>query len=109
MQICYPDDSLVGSDAPWDASNTEIINPCVRHILSRRFGHENISTAILPLPLIEESSCQLMAKECRLSTYTDKLPLGGLPRNSVVRINDCPDMTSMFPVKVCNKSKQIIL
>ena len=26
----------------------------VRHILSWRFGHENISTAILPLPLIQE-------------------------------------------------------
>ena len=24
------------------------------HILSRRLGHENISTAILPLPLIQE-------------------------------------------------------
>ena len=26
----------------------------VRHILSWRLGHENISTAILPLPLIQE-------------------------------------------------------
>ena len=33
-----------------------------------------------------------MSKECKLST--GKLPLGGLPRNSVVRINDHPDMTS---------------
>ena len=33
-----------------------------------------------------------MVKECMLST--GKLPLGGLPRNSVVRIADCPDMTS---------------
>ena len=33
------------------------------------------------------NSCQLMAKECTLST--GKLPLGGLPRNSVVRITDC--------------------
>ena len=39
-----------------------------------------------------KSSCQLMAKECMLST--GKLPLGGLSRNSVVRINDLPDMTS---------------
>ena len=39
-----------------------------------------------------KSSCQLMAKECMLST--GKLPLGGLSRNSVVRINDRPDMTS---------------
>ena len=28
--------------------------PDVRHILSWRLGHENISTAILPLPLIQE-------------------------------------------------------
>ena len=40
----------------------------------------------------KKSSCQLMAKECAL--ITGKLPLGGLPRNSVVRIIDCPDMTS---------------
>ena len=33
-----------------------------------------------------------MAKECMLST--GKLPLGGLPRNSVVRISDHADMTS---------------
>ena len=29
-------------------------DPYVRHILSWRLGHENISTAILPLPLIQE-------------------------------------------------------
>ena len=29
-------------------------NPHVRHILSWRLGHENISTAILSLPLIQE-------------------------------------------------------
>ena len=33
-----------------------------------------------------------MAKECTLST--GKLPPRGLPRNSVVRITDRPDMTS---------------
>ena len=33
-----------------------------------------------------------MVKKCVLST--GKLPLGGLPRNRVVRINDRPDMTS---------------
>ena len=32
-----------------------------------------------------------MAKECTLSTGK---PLGGLPSSSVVRITDCPDMTS---------------
>ena len=29
-------------------------DPHVRHILSWRLGHENISTATLPLPLIQE-------------------------------------------------------
>ena len=29
-------------------------NPLTRHIFSRIFGHENISMAILPLPLIQE-------------------------------------------------------
>ena len=33
-----------------------------------------------------------MAKGCGLST--GYLPRGGLPRNSVDRITDCPDMTS---------------
>ena len=35
------------------ASSLEF-DPHVRHILSWRLGHENISTAILPLPLIQE-------------------------------------------------------
>ena len=49
--------------------------------------------AILPLfHCFKKSSCQLMAKESSLNT--DKLPLGGLPRNNVVRLNDPPDMTS---------------
>ena len=47
-------------------------DPHVRHILSWRLGHENISTAIFPLPLIQEEQCQLLAKECALST--GKLP-----------------------------------
>ena len=40
----------------------------------------------------KKSICQLMAKECVQSA--GNLPLGGLPRNSVDRITDCPDMTS---------------
>ena len=55
-----------------------------------RFGHENIATAILPFLLFKKSSCQLMVKECELST--GKLPLVGLPRNSV--ITDHPGLTS---------------
>ena len=42
--------------------------------------------------LFKKSSCQLMAKGCALST--GYLPRGGLPRNSVDRITDRPDMTS---------------
>ena len=38
-----------------------------------------------------KSICQLMAKRCALST--GNLPRGGLPRNSVDRITDRPDMT----------------
>ena len=40
----------------------------------------------------KKSICQLMAKGWSLST--GNLPRGGLPRNSVDRITDRPDMTS---------------
>ena len=45
--------SLIGSEFAWHASGPEF-DPRVRHSLSWRPGHENISTAILPLPLIQE-------------------------------------------------------
>ena len=45
--------SSIGSVFAWHASGPEF-DPHVRHILSWRPGHENISTAILPLPLIQE-------------------------------------------------------
>ena len=53
------------------------------------------------------SSCQLTAKECMLST--DKLPLGGLPRNCVVRINDLTDMTTAVyrGHKATNQTKKL--
>ena len=54
--------------------------------------HEIISTAILPLPLIQEEQLSVIAKICALST--GYLPRGGLPRNSVDRITDRPDMTA---------------
>ena len=46
-----------------------------------------------------------MAKECKLST--GKLPVEGLPRNSVVRITDVPDMTSAvyYGRKTTNQTK----
>ena len=37
----------------WESRGTAI-DPHVRHIFSIRFGHENISMAILPLLLIQE-------------------------------------------------------
>ena len=45
--------SSIGSEFAWHASGPKF-SPHVRHILSWRLGHENISTAILPLPLIQE-------------------------------------------------------
>ena len=45
--------SSIESVFAWHASGPEF-DPHVRHILSWRLGHENISTAILPLPLIQE-------------------------------------------------------
>ena len=41
-------------------------DPHVQHILSWRLGHENISTAILPLPLIQEE--QLLVAGERMCT-----------------------------------------
>ena len=46
-------DSSIGSVFAWYASGLEF-DPHVRHILSWRLCHENISTAILRLPLIQE-------------------------------------------------------
>ena len=63
--------SSIGSGSAWHASGPEF-DPHVRHILSWRLGHENISMAILSLPLIQEEQFQLLAKECALST--GKLP-----------------------------------
>ena len=45
--------SSIGSMFAWHASGPEF-NPHVRHILLWRLGHENISTAILPLLLIQK-------------------------------------------------------
>ena len=45
--------SSIGSVSAWHASGPEF-DPHVRHIVSLRLGHENISMAILPVPLIQE-------------------------------------------------------
>ena len=57
--------SSIGSEFTWHASGPEF-DPHVRHILSWRLGHENISMAILPLPLIQEE--QLSVTGERMST-----------------------------------------
>ena len=59
--------------------------------------HEDLVRKIFLRPFFlfrrfKQSNCQLMAKGCAPST--GNLPRGGLPRNSVDRITDCPDMTS---------------
>ena len=43
-----------------------ILGPATRLLYG--FGHEIISTVILSLPLIQEGSCQLLAKVWALST-----------------------------------------
>ena len=67
--------SSIGSEFAWHASGPEF-DPHVRHILSWRLGHENISMAISLFRWFKKSSCQLLAKECALST-------GKLPRRLV--------------------------
>ena len=56
--------------------------------LEMKYG--NISAGILLL--IQENYLSVSGKrKCALSTGS--LPLGGLPRNNVTRITDCPDIT----------------
>ena len=53
--------SSIGSEMAWHASGPEF-DPHVRHILSWRLGHENISTAVLPLPLMQEEQLSVTGK-----------------------------------------------
>ena len=53
QKLCTGRGSSIGSEFAWHASGPKF-DPHVRHILSWRLGHENISTAILPLSLIQE-------------------------------------------------------
>ena len=57
-------------------------------------GHQlGVYVPLRALFLVQEEQLSVHGKRiCTIST--GKLPLGGLCRNSVVRINDCPDMTS---------------
>ena len=51
--LCIRRGSSIGSMFAWHASGPKF-DPHIRHILLWRLGHENISTAILPLLLIQE-------------------------------------------------------
>ena len=53
--------SSIGSVSTWHASGPEFDHH-VRRILSWRLGHENNSTAILPLPLIQEEQLSVTGK-----------------------------------------------
>ena len=58
-------------------------------------GFDTRSVHILSflLPLIQEGICQLLAKVCARSTgYLKRLGGVSLPRKSVVRLTDRPDM-----------------
>ena len=54
--------SSIGSEFAWHASGPEF-DPHVQHILSWRLGHENISTPILPLPLIQEEQLSVTGEK----------------------------------------------
>ena len=62
-------------------------------------GHEIISTAILSLPLIMKGSCQLLAKECALSTEV-RSRMRALDRArdgiKIVLLNDSERSLSIF-------------
>ena len=53
--------SSIGSEIAWHASGPEF-DSHVWHIFSWRLGHENISTTILPLPLIQEEQLPVTGK-----------------------------------------------
>ena len=53
--------SSFGSVSAWHASGPKF-DPHIRHILSWRFGHENISMAVLPLLLIQEEQWSVNGK-----------------------------------------------
>ena len=51
----------------WWSGGLEFEAPVRQHSFAE-IDHEIFSTVILSLPLIQEGSCQLLAKECALST-----------------------------------------
>ena len=83
--------SSVGSDVVWESRGTAI-DPRVRHIFDEDLVMKLFLRPFFLFYCFKKSSCQSMVKGCALST--GYLPRGGLPRNSVDRITDRPDMTS---------------
>ena len=57
--------SSVGSDVTWESRGTAI-DPRILQIFLRRLGYENISTAILSLPLIQEEYLNLSVSGKRM-------------------------------------------
>ena len=54
--------SSIESMSAWHASSPEF-DPHVRHIPTWRLGHENISMAILPFPLIQEEQLSVTGEK----------------------------------------------
>ena len=54
--------SSIGSEFDWHASGPKF-DPHIRHILLWRLGRENISTAILPLLLIQEEQLSVTGEQ----------------------------------------------
>ena len=62
--------SSIGSVSAWHASSPEF-EPHIRYSLLWRLGHEKISTAIRPLPLIQEEQLSVTGERmCSKYWYT---------------------------------------
>ena len=81
--------SSIGFASAWYTDGRGF-DPHVRqNILSLRFGHENVSTTIFSLLLIQEGQLSVTGERMPASGhYVLVNCLGGLPRNSVVRLTD---------------------
>ena len=76
----FRDEAQLTTSVSASCANGPEIDPRVRHILSRRISPSSVDS--------RRADCQFLAKECALST--GKLPPGGLPRNSVVKLLPVP-------------------
>ena len=76
----------------WQTVGVDHLMVCPVWIFREDFAMKIFLRPFFLFRWFKKSSCQLMVKECMLST--GKLPLGGLPRNSVVWITERPNITS---------------